>query len=136
MADIVPTKTTVVSGVVRPILLGENVSALGQILYFDSSEGKYKLAQSDGTPEQSAAVYMALDIGPADSNIRGLQSGGRVDLGITLSLGLPYILSTTLGGIAPVTDLAATNYTTYLGIADGATILNFLIHSSRVQYTP
>ena len=60
--------------------------------------------------------------GGASGQPAAVQVGGDINIGATLTAGVPYIVSSNAGAIAPITDIS-TNYTTVLGVAISASIL-------------
>lgn len=108
---------------IRVIQLQATTTA-GQALIKLASETKYRLADANsGTDGAEYAglngVFIAINGGAADEYV-AVVSEGDVDLGATLTVGQVYGLSTTPGGIAPVSDLVG--YTTsYMRIIGQAT---------------
>jgi hypothetical protein len=50
-------------------------------------------------------------------------AGCEINLGATLAIGEVYVVSATLGAIAPIGDLVATNFVTTLGVAKSTSVL-------------
>jgi hypothetical protein len=60
---------------------------------------------------------------------------GTVALGTTtVVLGGVYVVSATAGGIAPVADVASTNYVTILGVAVTTAQLRLKINASGIKH--
>jgi hypothetical protein len=57
-------------------------------------------------------------------------TGGSMNLGAALAAGQPYFVSSNAGGICPAADLSSTEYTTYLGSATSASVINLGPHAS------
>lgn len=96
---------------------------IGQAVYKDQQDSKWKLAQNDGTAEEAGAggIAVALTESAADGQPITVAKTGTIDLGATLTVGEIYCLSSTAGGIAPEADSATTNdYITILGVATAA----------------
>jgi hypothetical protein len=133
MADLTITPASVVSGggTTRQGTAGATITA-GQVVYLDSSDGKYKLADSDsGTAAARAPVGIALHAASSGQPLL-VQYDGPVTIGATLTPGLAYYLSKTAGGICPVADIASGGYATIIGIATSASVLDIKIHQSGV----
>jgi hypothetical protein len=122
MADISVTATSVkkVSGTTKDtqtkyMTAGATITA-GQTVYQDASDNnEAKLADANSSATTAAVVGVALN-GAADGQPVEVAYGGYLDFNAVLTPALIYINSTTAGGIAPVTDNAAGNYTTIIGM--------------------
>ena len=134
MADISITATSVVAGGgARTVdgYAGATITA-GQVVYFDSSAGTYKLADTNSA---TAAVRS-----PAGIALNGAASGqtvevlteGNITIGATLTVGIAYYLSGTAGGICAVADLVTGDYPVFLGFATTSAILNVKIVEAGV----
>jgi len=108
---------------------GATITA-GQVVYLDPTSGKYKLAQGDDATTD--LVVGIASHGASDGQPLQVLTGGVVDLGVTLTVGEIYVLSSgTAGGIAPKGDLSAGNYVSVIGIAQTAdNLLIGIINSS------
>lgn len=124
------TKTKVVQ-------YGESVTQ-GMPLYQSSTDSKwYQCDNNDGIAKARCAA-IAITAGAADgyglvalpANAAGIS---LVNLGATLVVGETYILSATKGAIAPVGDIASTNFVTILGVAKTAALLDFQVVVSDTQ---
>lgn len=103
-------------------LAGETITA-GQVVYKDSADGKFKLADCDSaTAAVRSPIGIALN-GAADGQPLQVLTSGPVTIGATLTAGVAYYLSGTAGGIAPVADLATGDYPVIVGIATSASVL-------------
>lgn len=76
---------------------------------------------SDATAALAAVIGIALHGASSGQPIK-YQSSGRINLGATLAVGKHYVLSTS-GAIAPVDDIAGSEFATYLGWAESTSIL-------------
>ena len=133
MADISPTSISVISGRVQQAILGEAVTVLGQLLYYDSTTGKFKLSFARGTTAESVVYAMALELGVLDNSIRVLMPGGIVKFDAVLTQGLPYYLSPTPGMISnSYADLITGDHVSSVGIAQDTQNLLFNVLNSRV----
>lgn len=133
MADITVTAGSVAlaagtTATRKNVTWGESVTQ-GRSVYL-KSEGKWWKADSNATESAgSAGVGVALTKGSADDP--GIViTGGTMNLGATLTAGQPYFVSSTAGGICPAGDLSSTEYTTYLGTATSASLINLGPHAS------
>lgn len=105
-------------------LAGETITA-GQPCYLDTSDSdSVKLADADAV---ATAVVKGISLHAAltDQPIE-LITGGDLDTGAILTLGIPYVASTTAGGIAPYSDLL---------IGDFPSLLGFPVTTSRLRVT-
>ncbi|GAB1717538.1 MAG: hypothetical protein NTAFB05_25800 [Nitrobacter sp.] len=101
---------------------GEAITA-GQIVYFDTTVNKWKLADADSaTAAVNHAEGVALN-GAALNQPVTVQKDGDVTIGGTLTAGSPYYLSGTPGGIAPAADLTTGDKVCLLGLAKSTTVL-------------
>lgn len=125
MADLSITATSVVAGadsVQEPGIAGEAVTA-GQPLYKDPTTRQWFKADSNSA---TAAARHALGIalnGAAASQPVIVHKSGDITIGATLTLGAPYYLSETPGGIEPLADQGAGEYVCLLGTAKSTTVL-------------
>lgn len=104
----------------------------GQVVYRDSADGKYKLADHD---HATAAVRqprgIALNAG-ADGQPATIQLSGDITIGGTLVAGTTYCLSGTPGGICPQADVTTGDDVVILGVAKSTTVLDLNIMVSGV----
>lgn len=125
MANLAPTAANVkrVSGGVFQKIAGEAV-VRGAPCYLKASDGKAYNGQCDGTAEEAETLYIALNDAAADQPVT-LMSGGVVNLGAILTVGVVYVLSATAGKICPAADLVTGNRLTILGAATTTSLLKF-----------
>ena len=132
MADLTITAANVVKGAnatTRDGIAGATITA-GQVVYRDSADGKYKLADSNSaTAAVRSSDGIALN-GASDNQPIEVLTEGDITIGATLTAGVAYYLSDTPGGIAPVADVGSGEYSTIIGIAESASVLNVQIHES------
>lgn len=134
MADLSITPANVVAGgssVTTDGTAGAAITA-GQVVYRDAATGRYLLADNNsGTAAARSPAGIALN-GAATGQPVEVLTRGAVTIGATLTPGVAYYLSATAGGICPVADLTTGHYPTIMGIATSASVLDVLIHESRV----
>lgn len=134
MADLSVTAANVLAASGTPKgrgIAGGTITA-GQPLYIDSSDSNsLKPCDADASAAAAAAVgislHAALDGQPIE-----YQQSGDINVGATLVVGKPYVVSDTAGGIMPVDDLETGDYVTLLGIASTASNLKLAIQVSGV----
>ncbi len=132
MADLTITAANVLAGsgaVTENGTLGATVTA-GQVLYKAAADGKWYLADNNSaSAEVRQAKGIALNGGAAGQPVRVLKSG-LCTIGATLTAGVAYYLSDTPGGICPVADVGAGEYSCLVGIATTTGIIDV-----RFQYS-
>ncbi len=100
---------------------GEALDA-GDFVYWDTTTGKWKKGQCDGTAAEagSAGGGMALATADADgARISVARRGAIVTVG-TGAAGIVYTPGTTLGDYIPTADLASTNKATLAALGIGS----------------
>lgn len=133
MADIVvvPVNVKTSGSVVSLVKVGVAV-VQGQVGYLNATTGKYMLAQSDGTAAQAQARGIFVTPAAIDGDAV-LSRDGTIDLGATLAKGTTYVVSRTLGGIAPIGDIATGDFVTHLGVAISTSLLQQSISISGIE---
>lgn len=127
MADLAITAANVIASTGVTTQKGTAGAAItaGQVVYLDTSTGKYALADADDVPAGGfARLYIALN-GAADGQPLSVLQSGQVAMGSVFTAGTSYYLSDTPGGIAPRADLATGDSVSLLGVAVSATNLDF-----------
>lgn len=126
MTDISITAANVLKGagaVTEEGIAGATITA-GQVVYRDSSDQKYKLADANGA---SAAIRTPRGIalhGASDGQPLIIQRmSGEITIGATLTAGVTYYLSSDPGGICPLADVGSGEYFVIVGIAKSTTVL-------------
>jgi hypothetical protein len=124
MVDIVITPASVSASAasVEHGTAGATITA-GQIVYLDTSDNKYKLADNNSA---TAAVRQPRGIalnGASDGQPLAIKKAGDVTLNAVLTAGTAYYLSDTPGGICPLADLLTGEYVCLLGLAKSTTVL-------------
>jgi len=101
---------------------------------FDSA-GEYDLADNDVDEATANARGIALNNAAAGQPLSIINTSGVVTLGASALVveGAVYVLSSTAGGIAPAADLGSSDYTTVLGVGNGANGLDMAINASGEQ---
>jgi hypothetical protein len=133
MADISITAANVVAGsdaVRESGTAGATVTA-GQLVYLDTSDMKYKLADSNGAAALRVPNGIALN-GASNGQPLVIQKGGDITIGGTLTAGIPYFLSDTPGGLCPLPDIGTGEYSCIIGIAKSTSVLAVNIQPSGV----
>lgn len=131
MADVSVTAANVAKGTDTAIeygYLGATVTA-GQTVYLDSSDGLYKLADSNASASTATVKGIALNGGSSGQPV-AVAVGGHLNPGFTVGVGTPYFQSATAGGICPAADLTTGMRTTYIGTGKTASSLELKPHNS------
>jgi hypothetical protein len=117
MADLSITPANVRPAAATPqpqmVQLAESVTA-GQAIVKLTSATKWSLADANGASDKELRagqneIRIALNSGSANDWIASAIPGSEVAIGATVTVGQMYGVSTTAGGIAPVSDI--TGYT-------------------------
>lgn len=117
MADLSQTPANVRAGtgaVTELATAGEAFDA-GTPVYFKSTDGKYYKADANDANAYNVAG-IALTGSSAANGLFVLQTAGVCCLGATISLGLIYVVSATVGKIAPSGDLTSGWYPAIIGV--------------------
>ena len=102
----------------------------GQSVYKDSTNSdKYALADAD-TQAASVCKGIALHAALADQPLE-VGTGGLIDIGATVTVGQVYVVSTTAGGVAPYSDLAAGDYVSIIGVGTTVARIDLRINNSE-----
>lgn len=131
MADLSITAANVKAGGsncrTRLVQFGETVTA-GQSVYQSTADTKYYKADANASSTAAAATAIVLT-GAASDAYGVVAYEGDVIIGATTTNGVPYIVSTTAGGIAPASDFSgySGSYLQHIGYAISSTVirLNF-----------
>lgn len=102
----------------------------GQLLYFDSSAGTYKLADANASATTAAVVGYAANAASTGQLVTVITEDDDMTVNDTalLSMTAPvYVLSGTAGGIAPSLDLTTGWYPAVVLIAKSTTKASFKI---------
>lgn len=127
MADLTQTATSVIGyGEQLHGVLGGTVAAGMPVRL---SSGTF-VAATDASLAGAAVEGIALTGGAVGQPFT-YQKGGNINLGATLAVGKVYVLSTS-GAIAPVDDIAGSEFVTVLGIATTAALMKMGIVQSGV----
>jgi len=125
MADITITAANVLQGAGARVENGFAGAAItaGQVVYLDSADNLYKLADSDGASAPIRAPRGFALNGAATGQPLAVQRSGDLTIGGTLSPGVTYYLSDEPGAICPFADLATGDFPVSVGIAKTASVL-------------
>jgi hypothetical protein len=132
MTDLVVTAASVVADTSARVVHGKAGATItaGQVVYLDPDTNTYKLADSNVAAARSPdgiALHASLSGQPL-----AVIESGLLTLGAILTAGVAYYLSDTPGGICPVADVGASEYSTILGIASSTSVLKMKISESGV----
>jgi hypothetical protein len=125
MADLTITAANVVAGEdvsIEAGIAGATITA-GQVVYRDTADSKYKLADADGTSALRSPRGIALN-GASNGQPLSILRNGDITIGATMTAGLAYYLSDEPGGICPLADLATGDYIVLVGMAESTSVLN------------
>lgn len=134
MADLSPTAANVIASSDALLENGNlgGTAVPGDVLYKDSSDGLWKLADSDSaTAAAKAPQGIALNGGSSGQPVRVLRSGD-LTLGAILTAGVAYYLSNNPGKICPVADVSTGESPSFIGIARSTSVLRVNITLSGV----
>lgn len=107
-ADLSITTTNFVPGAraVKSIGTAGATITIGQLLYFDSAAGTYKLADANASATTAAVVGIAASAAAVGQPVIVITEDDDLTPGGTLSMSAPvYAVSGTAGGIAPTADI-------------------------------
>lgn len=126
MADISVTASAVVpngSANIQHGTAGATITA-GQVVYKDSSTGKYGLSDANGASASIKSVAGVALNGASDGQPLAVAIYGDVTMNAVLTAGTAYYLSATPGGICPVADLTTGDVVVQIGIAKSTSVLS------------
>jgi hypothetical protein len=130
MADLSVTAASVVPGARARTITGTAGATItaGQLLYYDSSAGTYKLADANSSATTAAVVGIAANGAATGQPVNIITEDDDLTVGATLAMTAPvYCASPTAGGIAPVADLTTGDYPSVVLIAKSTTKALFKI---------
>jgi hypothetical protein len=125
MADLSQTAASVAAStnaiIDRRFLAGGTITA-GMPVYL-SAANTWIAADNNVSAVEAGSLGVGIALnGAASGQPVAVQTGGDINIGATLTAGVPYIVSAVAGAVAPITDIS-TNITTVLGVAISASIL-------------
>lgn len=127
MADLVVTAGNVLAGTgakTKTVTAGVTITA-GQTVYKDASDsGKYKLA-IDTSVAASNVEGIALH-GASNGQPLTILTGGSINPGATVAVGVVYGVTDTGGGIGAISERNAGDYISVIGI--GTTTTNIAVN--------
>jgi len=132
MADLVVTETGVVIYDGAEIVHGRAGETLlaGQAV-FQHTDGKLWKAACSAAAD-ARAVGITLNGGAADQTVAYIKKGG-VNPGATVVVGTVYGVTDTAGGIGDITERAAEDYITILGVGLTASRIDVALNKSEVM---
>lgn len=134
MADLTITAASVVAGSNARKTTGVAGAAItaGQVVYYDSTTGTYKLADTDSaTSGVRVPAGIALHAASTNQPLT-IQTAGDITIGASILAGVAYYLSGTPGGICPIADVASGDYTAIIGMGISTTVLRIDIQAPNV----
>ena len=118
---------------IKRVTYGATV-AVGQVVYYDTTDEEYKLADANDTEETAQAVGIAITPG-VDGGEGYIATGGSIILvGTTVAVGQVYVVSQTAGGIDTEGTLTTNDYVTTLGLGESSSQLAINIQISGIQH--
>lgn len=110
-------------------IAGSTITA-GMCCYLDEIDNKLKIADANVSLESAAVKGIALHAASPGQPLR-VQTAGGITIGATVVLATIYILGAGgTGGLAPAADLASGWYTSVVGVATSASVLQLGIFNS------
>ena len=133
MADISQTAANVtVAGTGGSITIVQAGEAITQGMPVYLSSGKYFKTDANGTVLTAAVVGIAMTPAALDGYFILAGNGTKIDLGATLVIGTPLVVSATAGGIAPIADLATGWWVSHLGTPSAAGLVTLKLDATGV----
>lgn len=133
MAEVSVTAANVVSGTDADFYVGTSGATItaGMAVYLDEIDNRLKMADANASLEAATVKGIALHAASAGQRLK-VQTSGAITIGGTVVLSTIYILGAGgSGGIAPAADLASGWYTSILGVATSASVLQLDIFNSN-----
>jgi hypothetical protein len=95
--------------------------------------GQWFRADANDGLLKSQARAIVLTPAATGENVLLAGANSEVNLGATLAVGQVYVVSATVGAIAPYADLVTNDYVTILGVAKTTAILAFNPQATGIQ---
>jgi hypothetical protein len=95
--------------------------------------GQWFRADANDGLVKSQASAIALTPAATGETVVLANGNAEINLGATLAVGEVYVVSATVGAIAPYADLVANDYVTILGVAKTTAILAFNPQATGIQ---
>ena len=127
MADLTITAANVLagSGAKSEDGTGGATMTAGEVVYTDSSDSQYKLADANGAAALAVVTGILLN-GVSASQPAKIHTYGPITIGATVVPGVPYFLSKTPGKIAVLADIATSgDKVVFLGMGMSTTQIDF-----------
>ena len=134
MTDLTQTAANVQSGngaTLQRKDAAETITA-GESVYVDSNN-QLALCENDNSAVEANAGGIAVNGGAAGQPVT-YQTGGRINVGAALVAGETYVIGAVFGAIAPVADVAASEFSTILGIAISTSELEMSLNASGIAH--
>lgn len=110
---------------------GESVTQ-GQVVYFKTADGEYYLADANGAGDEDEFAR-GLVISPGGDGVPIIiATGGEVNIGATVSVGVAYYVGNTPGSIVPYSDLTSGSKVTLVGVGSASGRLRLHFWASEV----
>ena len=113
---------------IKSVIVSEAVTQ-GQGVYYDTATNKYTRATAGDVVAKADARGIVLTPAGADGQCV-IATGGLVIAGATLAVGTVYVVSATVGLIAPIADMTTGDFVTILGVAKTTSVLELAINAS------
>ena len=133
MADVSFTAASIKPGTnaqTQEVMFGATITQ-GMVVYLDSSDNEYKIADCTTSATTAAAAGIALT-GGAAGQPGVIITGGNLTTSAHLSLASPVYILSEAGLICPAGDLANDDYVTIIGVATSTTNLKLSLNASGV----
>lgn len=112
----------------------------GQAVYKSGTDGRWGLAQNDGTADEAGATNAGIALnasGAANQPITVALDGAVVDMGAGAAAvaGIPYFIGATAGQLVVLGDLSTTNKVTPLafGVGTNYVLVRRVYHAGSVK---
>jgi hypothetical protein len=134
MASLTITAANVIAGSNASIEHGRAGATItaGQVVYRDSADGKYKIADADSATAAARDPRGIALNGASDGQPLAIIRAGDVTIGATMTAGLAYYLSPTPGEIGVVADVLSGDDPIIIGQAKSTTVLTVKISDPGV----
>ncbi len=119
------------SAVTKRGIAGEAITA-GQSLFI-ATDGELELCENDQAVADAACVGVSLNDAAAGQPIEYAITG-EVNMGAIMTIGETYVVGAAPGGIAPETDVIASEFLTVIGVATTTSNLKMGILQSGVAH--
>lgn len=131
MANLTQTAANVTTGAVGmrvECVEGGEAVTQGMPVYRNTTNRKWYQCDANASSTTAAAEGIAVTPCGGDGSsfvVAKPGSGGKMNVGATLTVGTTYVVSATKGAICPIADLTTGDYVTILGTASTTALLDF-----------